>query len=254
MNMKNYEMPSTSSQRPSRKLLVWSLIGGVSLLLILGFWFGRDAAAAHMAKSAEQLSEANQERYLLNLSTASWRTDSAQKALAEYYKTHQNYLKAAQVYHDGSTALRPDAAAMYAEAGKYDKAIAIYKILAKKQPQNHTFALALALTNNNQATEGCEMQDRASDEDAKRLTRLCELVEKTNPTRKDTYELADMGADNIVEKYFANSAQKTVGDWLMLARIYQKRGELDRAKATLQQASENFPYDRELIAAKQFLQ
>lgn len=247
-------MPSTSSKKPSQKLIIWSSIGGVGVLLFLGFWFGRDAAAAQMAKSAEKLSESSQERYLLNLSAASWRTDGAQKALAEHYKSHQNYLKAAQAYHDGSTALRPDAAGMYAETGKYDKAIVIYTNLAKKDGTQYSYLLAKALINNGQESEGCELQSKLPDKAAKDLVRLCEIVEKTKPSREEIYELVDMGADSIVEKYFSKSTQKTVADWLVLAQIYQKRGELDHAKAALQQASETFPYDQELTAAKQSLQ
>jgi tetratricopeptide (TPR) repeat protein len=220
----------------------------------LAFWFGRDAAAVQMAKSADNLSALDKERYLVNLSTASWRTDSAQKALAEYYKSHQNFARAAQTYHDGSSSLRPNAAAMYAEAGQYDKAIIIYKNLAKKQPQNHSFALALAMINNDQTAEGCKLQENVSGDDSRRLARLCELVEKGDVNRKEIYELYGAGADSIVEKYLSNSAQMTADDWLTLARIYQKRGDIDKALKSLEKGMDTFPYSSDLLTAKQSLQ
>jgi tetratricopeptide (TPR) repeat protein len=254
MNTRSYETPSTSYKKPKRKLIIWSIIGGVGLILLLSFWFGRDTAAAQLAKSADNLSAPDKERYLVNLSTASWRTDSAQKALAEYYKTQQNFAKAAQAYHDGSASLRPNAAAMYAEAGEYDKAIIILKSLTKKQPENHTFALALALINDDQTTDGCKLQEQISGDDSRRLARLCELVEKDDLTRKDVYELYRAGVDSIVEKYFAKSTQMSVDDWLTLARIYQKRGDIDKASESLEKGMDTFPYSSELLTAKQSLQ
>ena len=253
--MKNSKPLSFKSDKPKRPKRLKYIIGGVLLLCLFSFIFGREAAANQMAKASETLPQAEREQYLLNLSAASLRTDSAQIALAEFYLAQQNYAKAAQAYHDGSTSLRDEAATNYAEAGKYDKAIIIYKNLSKNGTDaEYTYLLARSYINSEQVKQGCELKDKLGEsEEAKKLQQLCNFTEKKDISRKDIYELSSLGADTLVEKTLVKQDQKTAEDWLLQARIYQKRGELDRAKRTVEAALKQLPYDTQLQEAQKAL-
>lgn len=253
--MKNSKPLSFKSDKPKRPKRLKYIVGGVLLLCLISFIFGRDSAASQMAKASESLPQTEREQYLLNLSAASLRTDSAQIALAQFYLAQQNYAKAAQAYHDGSTSLRDEAAANYAEAGKYDKAIVIYKNLSKNgSDANYTYLLARSYINAEDTKQGCDLKDKLGEGDeAKKLQQLCDFAEKQDIARKDLYELSNLGADTLVEKTLAKRNQKTAEDWLLLARIYQKRGELDRAKQTVETALQQLPYDTQLQNAQKAL-
>lgn len=253
--MKNSKPLSFKSDKPKRPKRLKYIVGGVLLLCLLSFIFGREAAASQMAKASQTLPQTEREQYLLNLSAASLRTDSAQLALAEFYLAQQNYAKAAQAYHDGSTSLRDEAAVNYTEAGKYDKAIVLYKNLSKNGSNtNYTYLLARSYINAEDIKKGCELKDKLGEsEEAKKLQQLCDFSEKTDISRKDMYELSSLGADTLVEKTLAKRTQKTTEDWLLQVRIYQKRGELDRAKQTLEAALQQLPYDVQLQDAQKAL-
>lgn len=253
--MKNSKPLSFKYSRPKRPKRLRYIVGGVFLIYFLSFVFGRDVAAQQMAKSSESLAKNDREQYLLNLSAASWRTDSAQKALAEFYLNKQNYGKAAQAYHDGSTALRDEAAANYSQAGKYDKAIILYQNLSKNETDTQfTYLLAISYINAGDVKKGCALKDKLGEsEESKNLQKLCDFTEKKAITRKDIYELSNLGADTIVENTLTKQKQKTAEDWLLLIRIYQKRGELDQARQTTREALQQLPYSSQLQAAQQAL-
>lgn len=254
--MKNSKPLSFKSDKPKRPKRLKYIVGGVILVCLLSYMFGRDSAADQMAKQSTNMSPQQRERYLLDLSTASLRANSAQKALAEFYLTQENYAKAAQAYHDGSASLRDEAALNYAEAGKYDKAIIIYKNLSKNQTNpEFSYLLARSYINNNQAKLGCELRNKLEEgEWATKLKSLCDFVDKQSLNRKDIYELNNLGADTLVEQYLSKSEQKTAEDWLILARIYQKRGDLARAHETIRTALEQLPYDVKLQKAQKAIQ
>jgi tetratricopeptide (TPR) repeat protein len=254
--MKNYKPLSIKSDKPKRPKRLKYVVGGLILICLLAFIFGREPAAAQMAKNSEPLATNEREEYLLNLSAASFRTDSAQIALAQFYLSQENYARAAQAYHDGSTKLRDEAAYNYAEAGKYDKAIVLYKNLSKNgEDTQYTYLLAKSYINNKKVKEGCELKGKLGDgEEAKNLQRLCDLVDKETLTRQELYELNDLGAYTALEEQLAKRTQKTAEDWLLLIRIYQKRGELSRAQDTTKAALEQLPYDLQLQAAREALQ
>jgi cytochrome c-type biogenesis protein CcmH/NrfG len=254
--MKNYKPLSIKSDKPKRPKRLKYVVGGLILICLVAFIFARDPAAARMAKASESLPTNEREQYLLNLSAASLRTDSAQIALAQFYLSQENYATAAQAYHDGSTKLRDEAAFNYAEAGKYDKAIVLYKNLSKNgENKEYTYLLAKSYINNKEVKEGCELKDKLGDgEDAKNLQRLCDLVEKETLTRQEFYELNTIGAYTALEEQLAKRTQKTAEDWLLLIRIYQKRGELSRARDSVKTALEQLPYDKQLQIARDSLQ
>ena len=253
--MKNSKPLSFKSDKPKRPKRLKYIVGGVLLLCLFAFIFGREPAASQMAKVSQSLPQTEREQYLLNLSAASLRTDSAQIAIAEFYLAQQNYAKAAQAYHDGSTSLRDEAAANYAEAWKYDKAIVLYKNLSKNGADvQYTYLLARSYINSDQVKQGCELKDKLGEGDeAKKLQQLCDFSEKKDISRKDIYELSSLGADTLVEKNLVKQDQKTAEDWLLLTRAYQKRGDLDRAKQTVEAALKQLPYDIQLQDAQKAL-
>lgn len=253
--MKNSKPLSFKSNQTKRPKRLRYIVGGVVLVCILAFIFGRDTAALQMAKTSESLPKGQREQYLLNLSAASLRTNSAQKALAAFYLAQENYKKAAQAYHDGSTALRDEAALNYTEAGEYDKAIIIYKNLSENYTNlEYTHLLARSYINSNNLKAGYDLRSKLGEGDeARKLHDLCDLADKKELVRKDVYELSQLGADSLVEQYLSKTEQKTAEDWLLLVRIYQKRGELTRARETVNSGLKQLPYDTQLKNAQKAL-
>lgn len=251
-NSKPLSFKPTPRKHPKRLKYI---TGGVILVCLLSYMFGRDSAADQMVKQSANMPPQQRERYLLNLSAASFRADSAQKALAEFYLIQENYAKAAQAYHDGSTNLRDEAALNYTEAGEYDKAIIIYKNLSKNQTNpEFSYLLAKSYINNGQTKFGCELKNKLEEgEWVTKIKDLCDLADKQNLSRKDIYELNKLGMDSLVEKELSQAKQKTADDWLLLARIYQKRGELDRSREIIVTALKQLPYDTRLQTAQKAL-
>lgn len=245
-----YDPHSTHSKQnksPHNTRRKWLLGGGVIavfLLIIIVISTTQQPAVDGMIQATQKQPADKQEKSLKTISVVSWRNDSAQKALAQYYISIGRYDLAGETLAKGSSKLSVDAARYYIEAGEYKKALTELNTIPKSQQSADTNAQqAIVAFNLEDTPKGCDYAEKSNSSD---LKTACTFLRTGELSRENSYKLIAWHVYTPAVKTLTNVQQKTAGDWLSLAAIAARQNKGDTAAEQLSQAIAQFPFEREV--------
>lgn len=247
--MTTFKLPSRTSQTKQaiapRRAAIAAI---VVLLLCVSLWAGRDAAAQVAVSNTVNLKPEAKEKTLRAISAATFRADTAQRALGDYYLSISQPQLAAATFAGGSGALGLEAMKAYYRAGDL---VAAAKLYQKSSAESENTYIKTLLSQD-KVGEGCELISKVG-ESSKTLQSACDILKDGVVTRVEAYDLIALDIPLPAEKTLGAQSMKTAGDWQTLISLRLRAGEGSEARRLANEAVLAFPYDTALTKLQQQL-
>lgn len=178
-----------------------------------------------------------------NLANSYWKVGEYSKVIA----TYQASWTSINDLYLGTTALKSDqpllAKLFFSNADK-----------AGESAESQAGLASVAYTEN-RVDEGCNHADKAkklnlSSSSANQASQICLVLKNLSPLteRERTYLLLNSYIFDIGLSRLETIPSKTVGDWLLLTRVYSGRGELKKAESTVRNGLIQNPSSQPLLS------
>ena len=188
-----------------------------------------------------------QELAFIKLVRATGADQEVSRALAEKYKSENNYAQAGETYLAARPSLVVNAAASFATAYDFDK---VKTLLTQKniQGSDADALLAQAQLNTNDYRQECKnIQQLAGAELGENLKQACKILDSPNITGEQLYSLVELGAPLQTKRLLDARTQKSNADYLLLAKISMRQGDTRVGQEYIRKGLAATPYDRDFL-------
>ena len=248
-------MHTTRSRKRSKSWTPKLLIGLGGIVLV---WLVISVSAAYIIRANREvisteisriasLPEADRQVALQKLVVATGHDQQASRALADYYISRGDYQLAAEAYLAAQPELRVESAQAYAQAYNFKKTYDLLNIdtSAAKGDDWRALKQRASLNLNPNDLKACDEISTKSAFDT--LRDACTILKNQQADTKDIYRLVELGFPLVAASKLESQKATSSTDYILIAQIYARKGDTDKAVSTLEAGFTLIPYDKQVL-------